>query len=290
MKLKSLLLVLVSFLLVIRPVFAKVDLPAPAGYVNDFAEILSPEFEATLNQNITDFEAKTTDEISVVTIKSLGDMTVEEYAVELFQQWGIGKKSKDNGLLLLIAPAERKVRIEVGYGLESIITDGRSGEILDVQFVPEFKKGNYETGVLNTVNQIETYLNDPSIIPESSVTTSKSSFPAVLIIILLFTGLPIYLLSYFTRSKEFFTGGIVGAILGFIIGGLLAGIGLGLFGLLLDYILSKNYKNLKSAGKPTNFWSSGGGFRSSGGFRSGGGSFGGFGGSSSGGGGSSRGW
>jgi len=290
MKSKVFVLILAFLFSGLHSALAKVGLPSPSAYVNDFAEILSPEFEASLNQQLADFESKTTDEISVVTVKSLGDMSVEEYAVELFGQWGIGKKNQDNGLLLLIAPSERRVKIEVGYGLEPVITDGLSGQILDTQFVPEFKKGNYEVGVLNTVNQIQSYLNDPSLVPELPATSKKSSVPVFeILFFFLFTGLPVYFLSYLSRSKEIYTGGIVGAILGFLIAGIFAGLGLAIFGFLLDYLLSRNYKNLKASGKSTNFWASRGGFRSSRSF-GGGGGFGGFGGGHSGGGGSSRSW
>ncbi|MFA5828754.1 MAG: TPM domain-containing protein [Candidatus Shapirobacteria bacterium] len=291
MKPKVLLtLVFVFLFLGVHSVFAKVVLPEYRGYVNDYAEILSPEFEAILNQNLADFESKTKNEIAVATVVSMDDLSVEEYALDLFQKWGIGKKGQDNGLLLLIAPGQRQVRIEVGYGLEPIITDGRAGNILDTEFIPEFKKGNYELGVQNTVNRLEAYLSDPTQIPPDSPEKPSSGNILGIILFLIFTGLPIYFIAYLGRSKEIFTGGIAGAVIGFLVAGLLAGVGFGLLGLLLDYLLSKNFKNLKSSGKPTNFWTTMGGFKG-GGFRSGGGGgFGGFGGGRSGGGGSSRGW
>lgn len=289
MKPKVLLVLVLSFLFFgVSSVFAKVDLPNPIDYVSDFAEVLSPQFEVDLNQKLKDFEAQTENQLFVVTIKSLGDMTIEEYGVELGQKWAVGQKDKDNGAILLFAPNDRKVRIEVGYGLEPVLTDGITGDILDTEFIPEYRKNNYEQAISNTVTKIQFYLNDPSQIPEpSSINQESSARVFGVILFLIFTGVPIYFFSYLSRSKEIYTGGIVGTILGVMFGGIFGGFSLGLMGLLLDYILSKNYKNLKSSGKSTNFWTSRGGFRGGGGF-GGGGGFSGGGGGSFGGGGSSR--
>lgn len=285
MKLKLLVLVTALFFAGRQALFAKVNFPSPQGFVNDFAQILTPEYETSLNQQLTDYNSQTSNEISVVTISSLGDMSVEEYAVELFQQWGIGKKGQDNGLLLLIAPSERQVRIEVGYGLEPFITDSRAGFILDTQFIPQFKNGNYEQGISNTVNEIQSYLQDSVSLPQPTQKNSQSTPIIEIILFFLLSGIPIYFLSYISRSKEIFTGGVVGILFGFLLSGLSFAIILGIFGFILDYLLSKNYKNLISAGKPTDFRSTFGGFRTGGG-----GGFGGFGGGRSGGGGASRGW
>lgn len=97
---------------------------------------------------LTVLENKTSAEISVVTLPSLNDEPIENVAVDLFQQWGIGKKGKDHGLLFLIAPNERKLKIEVGYGLESILPDGLTGRIRDTYVIPEFKKGDFNTGIM----------------------------------------------------------------------------------------------------------------------------------------------
>jgi len=287
MKPKVLLVLVLSFLFFgVSSVFAKVDLPNPIDYVSDFAEVLSPQFEVDLNQKLKDFEAQTKNQLFVVTIKSLGDMTIEEYGVELGQKWAVGQKGKDNGILVLFAPNDRKVRIEVGYGLEPIINDGRATGILDTEFIPEYRQNNYEQAISKTVTKIQFYLDDPNNLL-SEPEPEKSSVPVLeIVLFFLLSGIPIYLLSYLSRSKEFYTGGIVGTILGALIGGIFAGIGLGLFGLLLDYLLSRNYKNLKSSGRSTNFWTSRGGFRSGGGFGGGGGFSGGGGGSFGGGGGS----
>src|SRR3989344_7702307 len=96
----------------------------PSGFVNDFAGILKPETISTLNQKLEQFSKETGNEISVVTIATYGiDETIETYAEKLFQEWGVGKAKEDNGLLLLVARDDREMCIEVGYGLEPVITD-----------------------------------------------------------------------------------------------------------------------------------------------------------------------
>jgi uncharacterized protein len=256
------------------------NLPAPTAYVSDFAQVLSSQFEDSLNVNLSGFESRTGNQIAVVTVESLDGLTVEEFSINLAEKWGIGQKDQDNGLLFLFAPNDKKVRIEIGYGLEPFLTDGQSGYILDTEFIPEYKKGNYEQAILNTVNAIESEISDSTQV--STPASSSADFPAYLPLIIIFA---IYILSYLSRSKEFVTGGIVGFIIGLLLNGFLAGLFIGAFGLLLDLILSRNYRRARSLGLPTSFGPSLGGFKMGG--RSGGG-FGGFGGGGFGGGGSSR--
>src|SRR3990170_5163094 len=122
--------------------------PAPIGYVNDFAGVLSQEMENSLEDRLSSFTASTSNEIAVVTLSSLEGETVEGAAVKLFEEWGIGDKDKDNGVLLLVAINDRQMRIEVGYGLEPVLTDSRSGNIIRDQITPLFKAGNYEGGII----------------------------------------------------------------------------------------------------------------------------------------------
>ncbi|HUS51910.1 MAG TPA: TPM domain-containing protein [Candidatus Bathyarchaeia archaeon] len=289
--LKPLLASLLGIFLVVFPVLA-IDFPRPTGFVNDFAEILSPQFRQSLEEDLEKFTEETTAEITVVTIKSLEDENLEDYAVRLFEDWQIGKKGKDNGILVLIAQEERKIKIEVGYGLEPIITDGRAGRIIREQMQDSFRQDNYDQGVRLAVEKIEEYILSGEPPPEVDQTGGKE-LPLVLFLIFGFL-LFIYSLAFLARSKSYWAGGVVGAILGAILGSIIGTLmaalfsaaSLGLFGLLLDYILSKNYKKLKKKGKSTGFFSSRGGFSSGGG----GGGFGGFGGGSSGGGGASGGW
>jgi len=128
-----------------------VDYPDYTGYVNDFAEILDSASRHDLESLVTGIEKSTGAEIAIVTIDSLEGITIEEYAVELFEKWGIGKADEDNGLLILVSLMDRKVRIEVGYGLEGVITDLEAGRIIDEIIVPNFKNEDYNRGIYDAV-------------------------------------------------------------------------------------------------------------------------------------------
>lgn len=292
--LRLFLLPLFLFFLFASPVFAQ-TFPKPQGYVNDFANLYSESFEQSLEQELNALESNTSAEVAVVTVESLQDMPIEDYAVKLFENWKIGKKQEDNGVLVLIAKGDREARIEVGYGLEPVITDARAASIIQQQTIPAFRENDYEKGTRAAVAVIEEYIKGETV-PEETPRVSPDWSGWLEFIPFLFFGL-IYFGSYMARTKEFFAGGVVGGIVGIIIGiivsSLLAGIiAVGIFGglgMLLDFILSRNYKKLKAQHKPTDWWHSGGGFFG-GGRSSGGGGFGGFGGGSSGGGGASGRW
>ena len=128
--------------------------PRPSGHVNDFAQVLTADDRAYLENFLRTLERDTTAEVVVVTVTSLDGLTIEEYANRLFADWGIGTKTKDNGVLLLVAPAERKVRIEVGYGLEGSLPDGLAGEIIRTAIVPEFQQGNMRRGIGRGLDRI----------------------------------------------------------------------------------------------------------------------------------------
>ena len=130
-------------------------LPKPIGYVNDFAGILEENEKTELSNNITSFEKRTSVEIAVVTIETMSPYpTIEEYAFDLFNSWGIGKKDKNNGVLFLMALKERKIRLEVGLGLEEMLTNEICGSILDVDVIPLFKKELYYEGLRNGVQKV----------------------------------------------------------------------------------------------------------------------------------------
>ena len=147
-------------LLAIAPTVRADDLKFPdlnGHRVVDQANILSPETEQDLALKLKGVEDATTDQVVVVTVSSLQDHEIEDYGYQLGRHWGIGHKGdvkapngqayKDNGLILLVAPNERKVRIEVGYGLEPVMTDAMSSRIIRENILPQFKAGNYDAGV-----------------------------------------------------------------------------------------------------------------------------------------------
>jgi uncharacterized protein len=138
---------LIIALVVLVPAIGLAAYPKPTGFVNDFAGIIKPETKAKLEGLMASFERSTGNEVAIVTLPSLDGNTVEGVAVELFGQWGIGKKGKDNGILFLIAPNEKRMRIEVGYGLEGTINDALAGRILDQAVVPRFREGDMDGGI-----------------------------------------------------------------------------------------------------------------------------------------------
>jgi uncharacterized protein len=147
----------VAFLLVL-PALA-LDFPALNGRVVDDAGILDGETRAALTQKLAEFEAKTTDQFVVVTLKSLQGTSIEDFGVELGRHWQIGQKDKNNGVLLIVAPNERRVRIEVGYGLEGALTDAVSRLIIENGIAPRFRAGDFAGGITRGVDDIISVLN-----------------------------------------------------------------------------------------------------------------------------------
>jgi len=268
-------------------------LPSPQGYVSDFAGLLTPDVRQQLEGRLVRLEKDTRADLAVATVTSLEGTSIEDYASRLFEKWAIGKKDQDNGVLFIIAPVERQVRIEVGYGLEPVITDGRAGRILDTEVVSHFKEGDYQAGIIGGVSALESYIRagtPPAPLEDNPVRDLFGQGTTIFVVLGIVT---IYLMGFMARSKSIWLGGIwgavVGVVLGLMAGGILAVIMVSLastlLGLLLDFVLSRNYKERAASGQPVTWFPSAGGFRGSSG-----GSFGGFGGGSSGGGGASRGW
>ncbi len=137
--------VAILIILLVASISFASHLPSPAGYVNDFANVLPDR--AYIEQQLGDYEKNTTIEIAVVTIESLPeDQTAATYAVELFQEWGIGKKGEDNGILVLIVTngtTGNRMRIELGYGIQGYITGAEAGRILD-KALPSYEKRDYQ--------------------------------------------------------------------------------------------------------------------------------------------------
>ncbi len=278
-------------ILVVKPIWA-FEVPEIDGRVTDKAGLYSLEFKSQLEEKLAKIDNETRAEVAVLTINKLPDAYIEEYAVEVFEKWGIGKAKEDNGVLLVIAKDDREVRIEVGYGLEGAITDGRAGEIIRNEIVPQFKLDNYELGTMAGVEKIEKYIRgeveENGIVSQTTgkVTDFVDNFKVLTLGFLFLT----YMAAFFARTKEFVAGGIVGFILGIIFGNLVVGIILAIIGLIFDLILSRRgtgtdgFKNVINPPVwKSNSWKSSG-------WKSGGGGFGGFGGGRSGGGGASGKW
>jgi uncharacterized protein len=250
--------------------------PRPEGPVLDSAQMLSPATVATLDQRLRDYNRQTGRSIVVVTVPDLGGATIEPYATAMFNAWGIGGDQRDMGLLLLIARDDRKMRIEVGYGLHPWFGGIMSGIVIDEVMRPRFQSGDFDGGVTAGVDAILEHLSrapeDAVAIAEAQEAAARQEresggFPVGTLIwlafIVFFFVLPI-ISGGGRRRYRSRVGGMVGDIILWEAG---KAIGRGL------------------SGGGGSSWSGGGGFGGGGG-----GGFGGFGGGSSGGGGASGGW
>jgi uncharacterized protein len=148
--LPSILLLLAAFM----PALAAINFPALSGRVVDEAHILSPQATSELTWKLEDYERGTGNQLVVVTLKSLEGNDISDYGYQLGRYWQIGQKGKNNGVLLIIAPNERKVRIEVGYGLEYLLTDAASSAIINGIIIPSFRRGDMEQGIMDGTQAI----------------------------------------------------------------------------------------------------------------------------------------
>jgi uncharacterized protein len=128
--------------------------PDPVGHVNDFAGALTEREAAALASYLQSVESRSGIEMVVVTLPTLGDEPVEDAANRIYEQWGIGKKGTDRGILLLDGIAERKIRIEVGYGLEGALPDGKVGSILDTYAIPLLRSGQRGAAYIAALRQV----------------------------------------------------------------------------------------------------------------------------------------
>lgn len=136
----------IFLLLFIPSILFGADL-TPTGWVNDYTGLLTTEQVNSLNNKIANFEKQTDIELTFAIVSTLEDRDIESYANELFKKWGVGKADRNNGLLVVIAPNERKWRVEVGYGLEAYLTDYQSQELAEDNFKPNFRAGDYFAGI-----------------------------------------------------------------------------------------------------------------------------------------------
>lgn len=225
--------------------------PNYTGYVNDYANILSYDTQQKLSALFSELETKTTSQVAILTIDTVSPLALETYAVKLFEKWGIGQKGKDNGVLLLIAMKDKKMRIEVGYGLEGAIPDALCKVIIENYITPSFKDGDFNTGVTKgavgiaklIAKEYNIELSELAQIPievrmpePSSPLASIFNFLFVLFIIIMFTSLRMGFLwwwllmpgSYRRRGGYWYGEGFGGNSGGF--GGGFGGFGGGLSG------------------------------------------------------------
>jgi uncharacterized protein len=168
----------ILFLLNAAAVAAQESFPRPIGFVNDFAGIVDEASKRRIEALAAEVEQKTGAEIVLVTLKSLDGGDIQDTANRLFQAWGIGKKGKDNGVLLLDAATERRVWVEVGYGLEAILPDGKVGGILDEFVIPYLRNGQFGEGFLSGISAIaEVIAENAGVTLDGTVKTSPGNRP-----------------------------------------------------------------------------------------------------------------
>lgn len=168
--------------------------PEPAQYVNDLANIISADQRTELEQMLVTYYDSTSTQIVVVTIPSLEGADASQYATELGEKWGIGQKETDNGVLFLVAPNERKMFIATGRGTEERLTDVYIGRLRDNYILPEFKKGDYYSGIKLGCIQMMNRLNGMFQSDEKGDNDSNGELSVGLILLILFI---ILLLSWF---------------------------------------------------------------------------------------------
>jgi len=163
---------LIGFLLLSSPSFAAFEVPKLKTRVLDQANLIDAASEQKINQLLAGHEKASSNQIIVVTLKDLQGYSIEQAGVEMGRAWGVGQKEQDNGIVLILAQAERKVRIEVGYGLEGVMTDAVSATIIQQYILPRFKTGDFSGGLLVGTQAIVAALGGEVIVP---VAKSKKS-------------------------------------------------------------------------------------------------------------------
>ncbi|MBN2062740.1 MAG: TPM domain-containing protein [Deltaproteobacteria bacterium] len=269
------------------------DVPVLKGHVNDYADILSHSSEQQIEVFLSGLEQSDSTQIVVLTIPSLEGEDLEEFSIRVVDEWKIGQKGLDNGAMLLIAKNDRKLRIEVGYGLEGSLTDLMSGQIIRNIITPQFKSGNFEKGVIDGVHAMaqvvrgEFNADDAKpLTPRTSSRRTDFSFLIVLVFLINMVGRlrkPLGALAggvfFPIMGAMLFNPGLM-VLLALIPIGIIAGLFLSLFGGPLTFGASHARGSSRGGGHWLGGFSGGGG--GFGGFSGGGGGFGG--------GGSSGGW
>ena len=194
----------------------QLDFPELTGRVVDQADLLDRATESRLSEQLAAHEEATTEQLVVATLPDLQGVTIEEYGYQLGRHWGIGQEEEDNGALLIVAPNERKVRIEVGYGLEGRLTDAQSSVIINRILTPAFREGDYTRGISEGVEAMIRVLGgeplDTSATASAQAGQQKPEGPASIFFILMFV-----------IVMTLVRGGRGGLLAGILLGGALGG-------------------------------------------------------------------
>lgn len=290
MKIKSIQTVFILLSFIFGTFFAQAQdetpIPELKQRVTDLTASLSPAERNYLEGKLQDFQERKGSEIVVLLIPSTAPETIEQYGIRLADEWKIGRQGVDDGVILLVAKQDRKVRIEVGYGLEGAIPDIYAKRIIDNIVIPEFRNGKFTTGVDEGLDAIIKLVDGeelPAVTQSHSGRGNRHSFGGALVLIFIFS-----VVSSFVKNKVVKT--VISIILAITIGYIFGSIAFAIIALIIS--LALGFGKTGGRGGGGTYYGGGGFYGSSGGFGSSGGGFGGFsgGGGGFGGGGASGGW
>ena len=261
---------------------AEIAVPPLKARVTDLTATLTSDQRAALEQKLAALEERKGSQVAVLLVPTTQPETVEQYAIRVFDQWKLGRKGMDDGVLLLVAKNDRKLRIEVGYGLEGAIPDAIAKRVIDEDIVPLFKQGNFYGGISAGTDRVSKLIEGESMPPPRRATApgsgwSTETFFIGFIILAMASQLLHSLLGRFLGAG---VAGVAAGIVGYVLAGLAAAAIIGLIAFVISLFIG-------ATGRHGGGWSSGRSW--SGGGSSGGGGFSG-GGGSSGGGGASGSW
>ncbi|MSR86915.1 TPM domain-containing protein [Candidatus Peribacteria bacterium] len=287
---RSTALALLATLVVVMPsaTFA-FEVPANDGFYTQTTPVLTPDQEEGIENILHTEQSRTSNEIAILVLESLHDEPIEDVANAVFREWGIGDESKNNGILIVVATADQKMRIEVGYGLEGAVPDIVAKGIIEKDIAPYFREGKYSDGLLEGIDALQMHIAGEYTAERYTVNDNGAgAIPVVFFFLFLFFNV---FGAWLGRTKSWWLGGVLGTVFGFVLAvmfslwitiPILTVMGLG-----FDFLFSKFPNVFRNRGGRRGGWGGGFGGGSSG---SGGGGFGGFSGGSSGGGGASGGW
>ncbi len=203
---------LVALLLGVAGTALSLEVPRPEGYVNDHAGLLSDREEANLESLLGRFEAETTNQVVLLIVPSLEGDSLEAFSIRVAESWKPGQEGRDNGVIFLVALEDRKARIEVGYGLEGVLTDAKSGLILRNLVFPAFRQGAYTSGIqaglVGIMQSIQGEFSAPPGRGTAPTRQARTRVSGLLLPLILF-------LLFFSRAGRFFLlGGLMGGMWG----------------------------------------------------------------------------
>lgn len=199
MKIAVRLLAITVFLILLRlPVaVAGPEIPPLTGRVVDLADILTNAAERDLTNQLVKVEQKTGVQIALVTLPALGQYAIETWGLALGRGWGIGHKGKDDGIVIVLAPNDREVRIEVGYGLEGRIPDATASKIIQAYMLPAAREHRFATGLAATIAALERVIVDPSAVPFKAPVRDT---PSIVIILTMFVAVIAFIFFIVARN------------------------------------------------------------------------------------------